>query len=171
VTDETYNVLFLCTGNPARSIVAESALGRWGRGRFKAFSAGNHPKGAVRPMALRLLCNLHHETDGPRSKSWDELARPGSVPLDFVIAVRDDAAGEVCPPWPGQPTTAHRGVEDPANFMGRDDRACALFKRLYSYLEARIKIFTSLPIQGLDSLSLQRRLDAIGRAAPEAGAA
>jgi arsenate reductase len=171
VTDKVYNVLFLCTGNSARSIMAECILGRWGGGRFKAFSAGSHPKGTVHPMALRLLRDLHYETVGLRSKSWDELARPGSVPLDFVFTVCDDAAGEVCPVWPGQPMTAHWGVEDPAAFHGPDEKAYALFKRVYSYLEARIKIFASLPIQGLDGLSLQRRLDAIGKAVPEAGAA
>ena len=171
MTDKTYNVLFLCTGNSARSIMAECAIRRWGAGRFKGFSAGSHPKGMVHPMALRLLRDLSYQTDGLRSKSWDEFARPGGMALDFVFTLCDNAAGEVCPAWPGQPMTAHWGVEDPAAFVGPDDKAYAHFKRVYSYLEARIKIFTSLPIQGLDRLSLQRRLDEMGKDMPEAGAA
>ena len=171
MTDKTYNALFLCTGNSARSIMAECALDRWGRGRFTAFSAGSFPKGRVHPMTLRLLGDLNFETEGLRSKSWDEFARPGVPPLDLVFTVSDSAAGETCPVWPGQPMTAHWGVGDPAAFVGSEEKTYAFFKRVYGYLESRIKIFVSLPIASLDRLSLQRRLDAIGDADQAAGAA
>lgn len=164
--DRPYNVLFLCTGNSARSIMAECALRRWGGGRFTAYSAGSHPKGEVHPLTLKLLRQLNYRTEGLRSKSWDELAQPGSPPLDFVITVCDQAAGEVCPVWPGQPMTAHWGVEDPAAFVGPEDKALRHFRTIYGYLESRIKIFVSLPIASLDRLALQRRLDAIGAAKP-----
>jgi protein-tyrosine-phosphatase len=171
MADTPYNVLFLCTGNSARSIMAECALNRWGQGRFKAYSAGSQPKGRVHPMTLRLLRDYNHRTDGLRSKSWDEFAKPGAPPLDFVFTVCDDAAGETCPVWPGQPMTAHWGVEDPAAFVGSEEQTLAFFKRVYGYLDNRIKIFVSLPIASLDRLSLQRRLEGIGHATPEAGAA
>jgi protein-tyrosine-phosphatase len=158
-----YNVLFLCTGNSARSIMAEVILRRWGRDRFQAFSAGSHPRGAVHPMTIELLKRLHHPTEGLRSKSWDEFARPDSPPLDFVFTVCDQAAGEVCPAWPGQPMTAHWGVEDPAAFEGPEDKQRELFRRVYFLLDNRLKIFTSLPLEKLDRLSLQKRLDQIGR--------
>ena len=164
-TDKTYNVLFLCTGNSARSIMAEGALTRWGGKKFRAFSAGSHPKGEVHPMALRLLEQLNYATAGFRSKSWDELATPDSPPLDFVFTVCDNAAGEVCPAWPGQPMTAHWGVEDPAAFAGDDDKTLAFFKKIYLELESRIKIFTSLPLSALDRVKLQKRLDEIGSGA------
>jgi protein-tyrosine-phosphatase len=171
MADRPYEVLFLCTGNSARSIMAECALNRWGQGRFRAHSAGSMPKGQVHPMTLRLLKALNYRTEDLRSKSWDEFARPGAPPLDFVFTVCDSAANEVCPVWPGQPMTAHWGVEDPASFVGSEEKTYAFFKRVYGYLDNRIKILTSLPIASLDRLSLQRRLDAIGTAAPEAGAA
>lgn len=164
--DRLYNVLFLCTGNSARSIMAEAALQRWGGNRFRAFSAGSRPKGAVHPMTLRLLRALDHDTGHFRSKSWDEFARPGAPPLDFVFTVCDAAAGEVCPVWPGQPMTAHWGVEDPAAFVGPEDKTYRCFRRVYGYLENRIKIFTSLPLASLDRLTLQERLRDIGRTEP-----
>jgi len=162
MTDREYTVLFLCTGNSARSIMAECAIGRWGRGRFRGFSAGSHPKSAIHPMTLRLLKELHYMTDGLRSKSWDEFARPDSPPLDFVFTVCDQAAREACPVWPGQPITAHWGVADPAAFVGTEPAAYQFFKRTYSELENRIKIFTSLRIELLDRLALERRVKEIG---------
>jgi arsenate reductase len=171
MVDRPYNVLFLCTGNSARSIMAECALNRWGQGRFQAYSAGSHPKGQVHPMTLRLLRDYEHRTEGLRSKDWSEFTEPGAPPLDFVFTVCHDAANEACPVWPGQPMTAHWGVEDPAAFVGNDEKTYAFFKRVYGYLDNRIKIFVSLPLASLDRLSLQRRLEAIGAVSPEAGAA
>lgn len=162
----TYQVLFLCTGNSARSIMAECALNRWGQGRFLAHSAGSFPKGQVHPMTLRLLRDLRYDTAGLRSKSWDEFAGPGAPELDFVFTVCDGAANEVCPVWPGQPMTAHWGVEDPAAFVGPAEKTSQFFRRVYSYLENRIKLFTALPIASLDRLSLQGRLEEIGRTLP-----
>lgn len=167
MTNKTYNVLFLCTGNSARSVMAECALNRWGQGRFKGYSAGSFPKGQVHPMTLRLLKDLSYDTAGLRSKSWDGFAAPGAPPLDFVFTVCDQAAGEVCPVWPGQPMTAHWGVEDPAAFVGSEEKTYAFFKRIYGFLENRIKIFVSLPIASLDRLSLQKRLEQIGRTIDE----
>jgi arsenate reductase len=164
VADREFNVLFLCTGNSARSVMAECAIGRWGKGKFKGFSAGSHPKGAIHPMTLRLLKELNYETSGLRSKSWDEFARPGSPPLDFVFTVCDQAAGEVCPLWPGQPVTAHWGAADPAAFVGSDDATRHFFLKIYRELETRIKIFTSLRIEALDRLALERRVREIGKA-------
>ena len=161
--DRTYNALFLCTGNSARSIMAEAALNRWGADRFRAFSAGSHPKGEVHPLTLKLLSDLKYDVSGCRSKSWDEFARPRAAPLDFVFTVCDNAAGEVCPAWPGQPLTAHWGVEDPAAFAGPEEQARKLFKRIYLELECRIKIFASLRLEALDRLSLQSRLREIGK--------
>ena len=171
MADKPYNVLFLCTGNSARSVMAECILNCWGQGRFRAYSAGSRPKGRVHPTTLRLLRDYNYRTEGLRSKSWDEFADPGAPPLDFVFTVCDSAAEEVCPVWPGQPMTAHWGVEDPAAFVGPEDKAYIFFKRVYSYLDNRIKIFVNLPLASLDRLSLQQRLDAIGRSVPEAGAA
>ena len=162
--DPTYNVLFLCTGNSARSIMAEAALGRWGKDRFRAYSAGSHPTGRVHPFALDLLRQLHYSTDGLRSKSWDEFARPDSPPLDFVFTVCDKAAGEACPIWPGQPVTAHWGIEDPAAFQGPEEKQRDLFFRVYLGLENRIKIFTNLRLDDIDQLALKKRLDDIGHA-------
>jgi protein-tyrosine-phosphatase len=170
---KTYNVLFLCTGNSARSVMAEAAMNRWGAGTFRAFSAGSYPTGQVNPMTLRLLESLNYRTDGFRSKSWDEFSGPGAPELDFVFTVCDNAAGEVCPIWPGQPMTAHWGVEDPAAFVGPDDKKLQYFKKIYLKLESRIKIFTSLRFEALDRLSLQNRLREIGemRAENDHGAA
>jgi protein-tyrosine-phosphatase len=163
VTPPIYNVLFLCTGNSARSIFAEAALGRLGARRFRAYSAGSHPTGEVHPLALAVLRERGYATSGLRSKNWDEFARPGAPRLDFVFTVCDNAAGEVCPIWPGQPMTAHWGVEDPAGFEGPEDRRLWLFRRIYVELERRIELFTNLRLESLDRLSLQARLNEIGK--------
>jgi arsenate reductase len=163
MTDKAYNVLFLCTGNSARSIMAEVLINYWGRGRFRGFSAGSHPKGEVHPVALELLRHMKLPTAGLRSKSWEEFAAPGATPLDFVFTVCDKAAGETCPLWPGQPMTAHWGVADPAAVTGSDAEKWLAFRTAFRELENRIKIFVSLPIRSLDRLTLQQRLDAIGR--------
>jgi arsenate reductase (thioredoxin) len=161
VADPTYNVLFLCTGNSARSILAEALLNRWGQGKFHAFSAGSHPKGAVHPLALDLLRKHGLPTEHLRSKAWDEFAAPGAPRLDFVFTVCDRAAAEVCPVWPGQPMTAHWGVEDPAAVTG--DAAQRAFRNAFHTLEARIRLFVSLPIAKLEGMKLKQRLDEIGR--------
>lgn len=158
-----YRVLFLCTGNSARSIMAEAILNRLGGDRFAALSAGSHPKSAVHPLSLRLLQEHGYDVTGFRSKSWDEFAAPGAGPLDFVFTVCDSAAGETCPVWPGQPITAHWGVEDPAAFKGPEDAQFALFRRVYLELERRIRLFLVLPLGSLDRLSLQHELDTIGK--------
>jgi arsenate reductase len=170
MAERLYRTLFLCTGNSARSIMAESILNRQGLGRFEAHSAGSHPTGRVHPMALELLERYNYPTARLRSKSWDEFARPDSPPLQFVFTVCDRAAGEVCPIWPGQPMTAHWGVEDPAAFVGPDDKKLQFFRAIYFQLERRIQIFINLPIASLDRLSLQKRLDEIGRTRAEAPA-
>lgn len=157
------NALFLCTGNSARSILAEAALSRLGAGRFVAFSAGSMPKGAVHPYALDLLRSLNFKTDGFRSKSWDEFAAPGAPQLDFVFTVCDNAAGEVCPIWPGQPVTAHWGQPDPAAVEGSEAEKRAAFAEAYRTLQNRLNAFVNLPLAALDRLSLQTRLDAIAR--------
>ena len=163
MADRPYNVLFLCTGNSARSIIAEALINQWGRGKFRGLSAGSHPKGTVHPIALQLLQRLNFPTDGLRSKSWDEFAAPGAAPLDFVFTVCDNAAGEVCPYWPGQPMTAHWGVPDPAAAEGSDTEQWVAFRNAFAALDNRIKIFTSLPLASLDRVKLQARLDAIGK--------
>ncbi len=163
MVNREYNVLFLCTGNSARSIMAECAIGRWGRGKFKGYSGGSHPKGAIHPMTLELLQELNYETSNLRSKSWDEFARPESPPLDFVFTVCDQAAAEQCPLWPGQPITAHWGVPDPVAFEGTNEGKHRFFFRIYSELENRIKIFTSLRIEALDSFALEQQVREIGR--------
>jgi protein-tyrosine-phosphatase len=160
---EPYNVLFLCTGNSARSIMAEAILNKSGAGKFRAFSAGSHPKGWPHPEALRLLQSLGYRTSGLRSKSWSEFAEPGAPLLDFVFTVCDNAAGETCPLWPGQPMTAHWGVPDPAEAKGTSAEIALAFKDAYRMLNQRIGIFTSLPIRSLDVLTLQNRLREIGR--------
>jgi protein-tyrosine-phosphatase len=165
MADHTYNVLFLCTGNSARSILAESLLNHWGRGRFRGFSAGSHPKGEVHPIALELLEQLHLPIEGLRSKAWDEFAAPGATPLDFEFTVCDNAAGEVCPYWPGQPMTAHWGLPDPAAVEGSDTAKWLAFRATLQALNNRIKLFTSLPLTTLDRIKLQESLDAIGKAA------
>jgi arsenate reductase len=161
--NRVYNVLFLCTGNSARSIMAECALNRWGKGQFAAFSAGSHPLGHIHPRTLELLRGLHYSVEGLRSKSWEEFAAPGSPSLDFVFTVCDKAAGEACPIWPGQPMTAHWGVADPAAYAGPEDKVRSFFRRIYLELETRIKLFTNLPLDSIDSMALQHRLDDIGR--------
>jgi arsenate reductase len=163
-----YNVLFLCTGNSARSIMAEALLNHLGRGRFRAFSAGSHPTGRVNPIALATLERNHLSTEDARSKSWDEFAGPDAPPLDFVFTVCDRAAQEMCPLWPGQPMTAHWGVADPAEVEGTAEEKARAFNLAFRELSARIGIFTSLRIEALDELSLQRQLDAIGKSRGEA---
>lgn len=163
-THRTYNVLFLCTGNSARSIMAEAILARFGAGKFKAYSAGSMPKGEVNPHAIRLLQRFNYKTDGFRSKSWDEFAQADAPQLDFVFTVCDNAAGEVCPVWPGQPISAHWGVPDPAAVEGTEAEIAAAFADSYGRLQNRITIFTSLPFESLDRLTLKKRLDDIGRA-------
>jgi len=158
-----YNVLFLCTGNSARSILAESVMNRDGQGRFKAFSAGSHPRGEVHPLALDLLKLSNFDVAGLRSKSWDEFAEPGAPKLDFVFTVCDDAAGEQCPYWPGQPMTAHWGLPDPAAVEGTDLQKTLAFADTLRMITNRISVFVSLPMRTIDKLSLQRRLDDIGR--------
>ncbi len=157
------NVLFLCTGNSARSIMAEAILSREGLGRFQAFSAGSTPRGIVDPTALDVLAKLNYDTSKFRSKGWEEFAAPGVPQLDFVFTVCDDAAAESCPVWPGQPMTAHWGLPDPAAFIGSEAERYALFFDTYRMLFQRISIFASLPLRSLDSLSLQSRLRDIGR--------
>jgi len=160
--DNPYNTLFLCTGNSARSIIAEAILNRLGQGRFTAYSAGSQPKGEVHPYTLDLLKRLNYPTAGVRSKSWDEFAAPGSPDLDFVFTVCDSAAQEVCPVWPGQPMTAHWGVPDPAAAEGTEAERHLAFADAHRMLYNRIGIFVSLPLASLDRLTLQKRLDAIG---------
>jgi protein-tyrosine-phosphatase len=159
---KSYNVLFLCVGNSARSIFAEAILQRVGAGRFGSYSAGSQPTGTVHPYALELLRNLNHVTDGLRSKSWDEFAASGAPGLDFVFTVCDQSANEVCPIWPGQPMTAHWGVPDPAAVEGSEAVRRAAFADTYRMLHNRISIFVNLPLASLDRLTLQERLDAIG---------
>jgi len=163
MTDRVYNVLFLCTGNSARSILAESILNRNAKGRFRAFSAGSHPKGQVNPDAIALLDRLGFETVHLRSKNWDEFARAGAPVMDFVFTVCDDAAGEVCPVWPGQPVTAHWGIEDPSNVQGNDIERERAFSLALRYLENRIALFTNLPIEKLDGIALTARVREIGQ--------
>ena len=166
--DKAMNVLFLCTGNSARSIMAEALLKRWGKGRFRAFSAGSMPKGRVHPLALEILRKHHFDTDHCRSKGWEEFIGAGAPPLDFVFTVCDRAASEACPVWPGQPITAHWGVEDPDRPELNEQEQRRLFRQACLELDHRIRIFTSLPLQKLDALSLQKRLDDIGKSCPEA---
>ena len=157
-----YNVLFLCTGNSARSMLAEALIDHWGKGRFKGYSAGSFPKGAVHPLALDLLEKAHLDTRGLRSKSWDEFAKPGAPVMDFVFTVCDQAAGEICPMWPGNPVTAHWGVPDPVAVEGPETEKIRAFRYAYQALETRIKLFTSLRLETLDRLALQRRVDDLG---------
>ena len=163
MTELTYNVLFLCTGNTARSILAEGILRKEGAGRFNAFSAGSQPKGVVNPYALRTLAAYGYPAKGFRSKSWDEYAAPGAPVMDFVFTVCDNAAGEVCPIWPGQPMTAHWGVPDPAGVEGNAEVKRKAFFSAYNALNRRISIFASLPLEKLDRIALQQKLDDIGR--------
>ena len=163
VVDHPYNVLFLCTGNSARSIMAEAILNKLAAGKFHAYSTGSQPKGRVHPEALQLLRSLGYDTSGFRSKSWSEFADPGAPLLDFVFTVCDNAAGEVCPVWPGQPMTAHWGLPDPAEAKGNPAEIALAFKDTYRMLHQRISIFTSLPLHSLDKLSLQKKLREIGQ--------
>jgi arsenate reductase (thioredoxin) len=162
MSERPFNVLFLCTGNSARSIMAEAILNRIGAGKFHAFSAGSQPKGNVHPEAKRLLQSLDYDTSPLRSKSWNEFARPGAPPLDFVFTVCDNAAGETCPYWPGQPMTAHWGIPDPAAAAGSSAQVALAFKDAYRMLSQRIAVFAALPIRSLDRLSLQAKLKDIG---------
>ena len=163
MTEHPFNVLFLCTGNSARSILAESILNQIGNGRFKAFSAGSHPSGAVNPYVREFLEKRNFPTADLRSKSWNEFAAPDGPALDFVFTVCDNAAGEVCPVWPGQPVTAHWGVEDPASVEGDDDAKRKAVLTAFALLNHRISLFASLPIAKLDAMSLKKELDEIGR--------
>jgi arsenate reductase (thioredoxin) len=163
MTGKTYNVLFLCTGNSARSIIAERLMEHWGKGRFRAFSAGSHPTGTVNPLAISLLEKVHLPTERLRSKSWDEFARPDAPLMDFVFTVCDQAAGELCPVWPGQPVTAHWGVPDPAAVTGPDEQRFHAFREAFRMLENRIKLFASLPIEKLDRLTLTAKVREIGK--------
>jgi len=162
VEDRVYNVLFLCSGNSARSIMAEKLLSHWGARRFKGFSAGSSPAGQVNPLAIQQLKKARLSTDNLRSKSWDEFAASGAPSMDFVITVCDQAAAEVCPVWPGQPVLAHWGVPDPAAVKGTDAEKVRAFREAFRTLENRIKIFTSLPIAKLDRLALAQQVKAIG---------
>ena len=163
MAERMFNVLFLCTGNSARSIIAESILRKVGAGRFRAFSAGSHPKGAVNPFAVKVLEKDEYPSEGLRSKSWDEFAAPGAPVMDFVFTVCDTAAAEVCPLWPGQPMTAHWGIEDPAAVEGNDIQKEAAFVLATRYLRNRISIFASLPIRSLDKMALNAKLREIGQ--------
>jgi arsenate reductase len=171
LTVRTFNVLFLCTGNSARSILGEAIVNAIGQGRFAGYSAGSHPKGAVHPLAVDLLRQMNHPTGDLRSKSWDEFAVAGAPTMDFIFTVCDDAAGEACPVWLGHPMTAHWGLPDPAAASGSDVERRRAFRQTYAALESRIRLFASLPLESLDRMSLQNRLDTIGQKAPGAAAA
>ncbi len=163
MTERRFNVLLLCTGITARSIMAEALLNFWGRGRFQAFSAGSHPKGTLHPLAQDVLRRNRIPAENARSKSWDEFATPDAPPLDFVFTVCDNAAQEVCPVWPGQPMTAHWGIHDPAAVEGTDEQKARAFNKAFRELDARLKIFTSLRLELLDRMALQQELTQIGR--------
>jgi arsenate reductase len=169
-TDRVYRVLFLCTGNSARSILAESLLNQYGHGKFRAFSAGSFPKGRVHPMAIELLKGMNLPTEDLRSKSWDEFAAPGAPSIDLIFTVCDDAAGETCPVWPGMPITAHWGVADPAAVEGSDADKALAFRKALQELEARINLLTSLSMDSLDRMKLQARLLEIGKTGAVTGA-
>lgn len=163
MTDRIYNVLFLCTGNSARSILAESILAKDGAGRFRVFSAGSQPKGAINPFALKVLQSFDYPAEGFRSKSWEEFAKPDAPVMDFVFTVCDNAAGEACPVWPGQPMTAHWGIEDPAEVEGPDIEKEKAFVAAFRYLRNRVSVFAALPMESLDKASLGTKLREIGR--------
>ncbi|MFT2095139.1 arsenate reductase ArsC [Acidiphilium multivorum] len=169
MSGEPLNVLFLCTGNSARSIMAERLVERWGEGKFLGFSAGSYPKGEIHPLAIAMLKEADLPTEGLRSKSWDEFATAGAPAMDFVFTVCDDAAGEICPVWPGQPMTAHWGIPDPAAAMGSDLERLMAFRAAFRMLETRIKLFASLPFAKLERASLLRRVQEIGRIGGNAG--
>lgn len=163
MSDRVFNVLFLCTHNSARSVIAESIITRFGKGRFVGFSAGSEPRGQVHPYALDLLGNLDYDVGALRSKSWDEFAAPGAPHMDFVFTVCDDAANEVCPVWPGQPMTAHWGVPGPSRAEGTEIEKRLAFANTYRMLQRRIDAFTSLPTASLERVALQKKIDEIGR--------
>ncbi|WJR81579.1 arsenate reductase ArsC [Bradyrhizobium sp. NP1] len=163
MADGIYNVLFLCTGNSARSVIGEAILNKTGAGKFRAYSAGSRPRGQVNPYTIRLLDELGYDTTGLRSKSWDEFARAGAPKFDFVFTVCDDAASEACPVWPGQPMTAHWGIPDPAEAQGTEAEIALAFRQAYRLLNQRIGAFTALPLRSLDQLSLKNRLREIGK--------
>jgi protein-tyrosine-phosphatase len=163
MADKVYNVLFLCTGNSARSILAESILNRRGNGQFRGYSAGSHPNGTVNPFALALLKDKDFPIDGLRSKSWDEFATPASPHFDFIITVCDNAAGEACPVWLGKPTTAHWGIPDPAAVEGTDMQKKAAFTQAFKLMSTRINLFLSLPLSSIDQLRIKEEMDAIGK--------
>jgi len=167
MTEKTFNVLFLCTGNSARSIMAEVLLNTMGAGRFKAYSAGSHPRGQVHALALELIGKNRLPTQGLRSKDWEGFARPDAPHMDFVFTVCDHAAAEVCPVWPGQPMSAHWGIPDPATAEGNDTQRMLAFREAFRALENRIKIFVNLPLRSLDKVRLQQKLDEIGQAAAQ----
>lgn len=161
--DKPYNVLFLCTHNSARSVLAEAIMNNIGAGKFVAYSAGSQPRGAINPNSIRLLSQLGYDTSGFRSKSWDEFAKSGAPEIDFIFTVCDDAAGEVCPVWPGKPLTAHWGVADPSAVKGSELEVSMAFQEAYRLLHRRIELFAALPIRGLDTMTLKARLREIGR--------
>jgi arsenate reductase len=163
MTETPYNILFLCTGNSARSILAEAIMNRAGRGRFKAWSAGSHPKGAVHPQAIKLLQALNYPLEGLRSKSWDAFEAVDAPRFDFIVTVCDNAAGEVCPIWPGKPVRSHWGIPDPVAVEGSPSEVSVAFAEAYRQLSNRIALFLALPIAKLDSLSIKRRMDEIGQ--------
>ncbi|MCB5944098.1 arsenate reductase ArsC [Acidocella sp. KAb 2-4] len=167
MTKRPFNVLFLCTGNSARSIMAEALLNHWGQGKFRAYSAGSHPKGVVQPGALSLLASLGLPTEGLRSKNWEEFAKPGAPEMDFIFTLCDQAAGEACPAWPGQPVTAHWGQPDPAAVQGSAMEKAQAYRDALRMLENRIKIFVVLPFESLDRIALAQRSAAIGRMTPD----
>ncbi len=162
-----YNVLILCTGNSARSIMAEALFNVLGGGRFKAYSAGSHPEGRVNPFAIEQVAAIGYSTEHLRSKSWDEFARPGAPVMDFVITVCDKAAGEICPVWPGQPVSAHWGFEDPAAVTGADEIKRAAFRKIFLQIRRRVSIFASLPLEKLDRMAIKHEMDAIGHTRAE----
>lgn len=161
--DKTYNILFLCTGNSARSVLAEVLMNHLSKGRFRAYSAGSHPAGEINPLTLELLRSHGFATDGLRSKNWDEFAKPDAPAMDFVITVCDKAAGEVCPVWPGQPMTAHWGFEDPAAAQGSDEARRKVFNKVFVEIARRIELMLALPFEKLDHLALERRVRDIGQ--------
>ncbi len=167
MSDRIFNVLILCTGNSARSIMAEALFNTLGNGRFKAYSAGSHPTGRVNPFAIEQVKAVGYPIDRLRSKSWDEFAAPGAPRMDFVITVCDNAAGEVCPVWPGQPVSAHWGFEDPAAVQGSDDDKRAAFRKIFHQIRNRVSLFASLPLENIDRLAIKRETDAIGQTDPE----
>jgi arsenate reductase len=167
MSDKVFNVLILCTGNSARSIMAEALFNTLGNGRFKAYSAGSHPTGKVNPFAIEQVKAVGYATEQLRSKSWEEFAQPDSPVMDFVITVCDNAAGEVCPVWPGQPISAHWGFEDPAAVQGSNEAKHQAFRKIFHQIRNRVSLFTSLPLANLDRLAIKQEMDAIGKTKPE----